>query len=134
MYVVSSSRNAVANARNRFQGMDKKVLCVCSAGVLRSPTLANLLHEQYGYNTRSAGIESSYALIPVSEALLEWADEICVVEKWMADALKNEIEGLYGDSGAITIYNLNVKDEYEYDDEELKQLLLAAYKRCQGWN
>lgn len=43
MSVIQSKRNQIANADNRFQGTDKRVLCLCSAGLLRSATIADIL-------------------------------------------------------------------------------------------
>ena len=61
---------------NSYQGDYKRVLTVCSANMLRSPTIAHVLASApYDYNTRSAGT-SNIALIPVTDALLFWADEI----------------------------------------------------------
>jgi predicted protein tyrosine phosphatase len=73
--IIKSPMNALHNVTNPYQGKDKRVLCLCSAGILRSPSCAVVLNSKYGYNTRAAGV-TDYALIPVSTALLEWADEI----------------------------------------------------------
>ena len=59
---------------NSYQGDYKRVLTVCSANMLRSPTMAHVLSaEPYNFNTRSAGI-AGFALIPVTEELLSWVD------------------------------------------------------------
>lgn len=43
---------------NSAQGRFRKVLCVCSAGVLRSPTAAWVFsNAPFNFNTRSAGTE-----------------------------------------------------------------------------
>lgn len=65
---------------NPFQGKDKKVLFVCSAGILRSATAARLYANKY--NTRCAGTGLDYALVPLSERLMDWADEIVFVNPW----------------------------------------------------
>ena len=52
---MNSNYNRLGNSRNIYQGKDKRVLCVCSAGLLRSPTAANVLHKEFGYNTRACG-------------------------------------------------------------------------------
>ena len=82
--------NALHNVTNPYQGKDKRVLCLCSAGCLRSPSCATILQKKYGYNTRSAGV-SDYALIPVNTALLKWADEIICVEQDVFDTLMNDL-------------------------------------------
>ena len=77
----NATRNQLSNVSNYFQGNAKKVLCVCSAGLLRSPTVANVLHQELGYNTRAVGTAKEYALIPITEALVAWADEIVFVDE-----------------------------------------------------
>ena len=78
--MIKSSYNQVGNSKNPFQGTTTKALCICSAGLLRSPTIAKFLSER-GYNTRAVGIATEYALIPLSTALVTWADEIHVVKE-----------------------------------------------------
>lgn len=69
--------NRIANSTNQFQGSYKRVLCVCSAGLLRSPTTALVLSQPpYNYNTRAAGLTKEFALVPVDPVLLHWADEV----------------------------------------------------------
>ncbi len=73
--------NRMHNAGNLHQGQYKKVLCVCSAGLLRSPTTAVVLSkEPYNFNTRAAGCVPDYALIKVDAVLIHWADEIVCME------------------------------------------------------
>ena len=65
------------NTKNRNQGPWKKVLTVCSAGLLRSPTIAHVLSlPPYNCNTRAAGANPEYALIKLDKVLVEWADAI----------------------------------------------------------
>ena len=114
----------MGNAKNYFQTDVKKVLCVCSAGLLRSPTMAWVLsQEPYNYNTRAAGITEEYALIPVDDVLLYWADEIVVAEDWMIEEL-----------GRIRkedkpVYSLQLPDEYEYRNPELVELIKERYEQ-----
>ena len=63
---------------NPYQGKDKKVLFVCSAGILRSATAARIYGKKY--NTRACG-SYGYALISFSANLLLWADEIVFVNQ-----------------------------------------------------
>ncbi len=82
------TRNQLANVHNRYQGNTPKVLFLCSAGLLRSATAAHTFSSPpYNWNTRTAGVEIEYALNPVNEALLEWADEIYVMQADHALAL-----------------------------------------------
>lgn len=114
-----ASRNQLANTRNEFQGPAKKVLCVCSAGLLRSPTMAHVLANRMGYNTRACGTSQEYALIPVTEALLFWADEIHVVKEQHRVVLSYLAEAnLERD---VVVYDL--PDDFERNDPELIRLI-----------
>lgn len=64
---------------NPYQGKDKRVVFVCSAGLLRSATAANI-YAAKGYNTRAAGSEY-YALVPLSVNLLAWAQKLVFMNK-----------------------------------------------------
>ena len=58
-----STFNKLANTRNPYQGTSKRVLCVCSAGLLRSPTIAWILsNPPFNFNTRAAGVSLEYVL------------------------------------------------------------------------
>ncbi len=70
---------------NPYQGSDRKVLFVCTMGILRSATGSRIYAHKY--NTRSAGTDDE-ALIPLTHILIEWADQIVFVNKenfWKAD-------------------------------------------------
>lgn len=115
--VVSMNRMAVID--NPYQGDAKRVLCVCSAGVLRSPTLAAYLNKTYGFNTRAVGVDSSYALIPISRALVMWADEIwCVSEEVhtkVINYIANDLKRNYTKDMKV----LELPDRFPYNDPEL---------------
>lgn len=116
-----SSRNKLANCHNRFQGPEKRVLCVCSAGLLRSPTMARVLAEEYNYNTRAVGLESEYALIDITDVLIEWADEVIVAERWMGLELMNRFPEL------TEFVCLDVPDQYNRMNPELVEAIKKAY-------
>ena len=63
---------------NPYQGKDKKVVFVYSAGILRSATAARLYAGKY--NTRACGSEE-YTLIKLSDDLVCWADQIVFVNE-----------------------------------------------------
>lgn len=65
---------------NPYQGNRKRILFVCSAGLLRSPTGAHVGSTR-GYNTRAAGSAQRYALIPITANLIEWAQKIVFVNR-----------------------------------------------------
>lgn len=116
--------NRLENVRNRYQTSAKKVLCLCSAGLLRSPTAANVLHQEYGYNTRAAGVAREYALIPVDEVLLSWADEIVCVNDEVLDelTLRHNLEKY---NAMVT--TLDIPDRFEWNDPELKRIIKEQY-------
>lgn len=115
---------------NPFQGKAKRVLCVCSAGLLRSPTMANVLHQKYGYNTRSAGVTIDFALIPVDEVLLMWADEIVCAE--MDHAMRVSAMASHYEIALPEVISLGIPDLYSFGDKDLIALIIAKYEKAKG--
>lgn len=104
---------------NHSQGQNLRVVFVCSAGMLRSPTAARVASD-YGINARSAGSHFHYALIPLSANLIKWADFIVfmnssnsleVVQKLQDGELLEELK----DKSIIW----NIEDTYNYMEESL---------------
>lgn len=131
--IPQAKRNQLSNVSNIYQTDTKRVLCVCSAGLLRSPTLANVLHQEFGYNTRACGTSQDYALIPITEALIAWADEIVFVDK----NARGDIEYVDQDEELLQSYGtkvltLDIPDEYNWNHNELRQACLEQYKQLQG--
>jgi len=117
--------NRIANSTNQFQGSYKRVLCVCSAGLLRSPTTALVLSQPpYNYNTRAAGLTKEFALVPVDPVLLHWADEIVCMNSEQAE----ELRSLLGDD-ETSIVVLDIEDSYRYRDPVLIEQIKAAYDK-----
>lgn len=109
---------------NSYQGDYKRVLTVCSANMLRSPTIALVLSmPPYDYNTRSAGT-SSFALIPVTEDLLMWADEIVCADTEHALIIRDKLMEYQIDK---PIVNLSIPDNYEYRNPELILMIRRRY-------
>jgi len=118
--------NRLANSSNRFQTDAKRVLTVCSAGLLRSPTAANVLHRLHGYNTRAVGHSEEYALIPIDEVHIEWADEVVCVHP----DVKRELDWKFQDSTAyakVDVVVLAIPDRYSWGDSELEKLIEKQY-------
>lgn len=115
---IKASRNQRANAKNPYQSKAPKALCVCSAGLLRSPTIAKVLLGK-GYNTRACGASLEYALIPLSQALLYWADKIFVVKEQEA-VVKAALKDLGYDTPVVV---LDIPDAFEYNDPNLVQII-----------
>lgn len=113
--------NRIANVANRFQGDSKKVLCVCSAGLLRSPTAAEVLsREPFSFNTRAAGMASEYALICVDDVLLAWADEIVCMENAHAEILRRRVDNKL-------VLSLDIEDDFVFRDPNLQRLVAERY-------
>ncbi len=107
--------NALHNCKNPFQGETTKVLCLCSAGLLRSPTLAGELYRR-GFNSRAAGVHD-YALIPVDQVLLSWADTIIFANKDLRYAIEDMLPA---DTNVI---ELAIPDQYEFRHPELVKII-----------
>ena len=116
---------------NMYQGHYKKVLCLCSAGCLRSPTAAVVLsQEPFNFNTRAAGLTVEYAIIPVEEGLLAWADEIVVMSDEQVIQVLDFVEksDVFGSTFKPNIVNLKIPDIYGYRDEKLMKLIKDKYE------
>lgn len=123
-------KNRLYNAHNPGQGNYKRVLCVCSAGLLRSPTAALVLSQPpFNFNTRAVGIEESYALVPIDEVLVEWADEIVCMTHQHRDMLLSRFP-----NAAAKIIVLNIPDSYEYRDPDLMRMVAEQYCNIQEGN
>jgi predicted protein tyrosine phosphatase len=111
--MIPATYNQLSNTHNPFQSKRKKILTVCSAGLLRSPTLAWILsNKPFDFNTRACGINEEYALIPISEALIEWADEIVVVEAYMKTIIHKH-------SPDSIVHVIEIPDQFETRSPEL---------------
>lgn len=124
------TRNRLGNVDNKYQGHFKKVLCVCSAGILRSPTLAVILAaEPFNFNTRAVGTDEEFALVPMDAAHVAWADEIVVMDLHQKAVVENtqaELEDMNRGFHLYTptpIHVANIPDNYGYRDPELIRLL-----------
>ena len=115
---MTQRQNAIWNCKNPHQGKDKKILCLCSAGLLRSPTIAKVLARLDGFNPRSAGV-NDYALIPVDEVLIHWADIIiCAHEEHRQMLITKQ---LITEDDPVVV--LNIPDKYAYNDPELIKII-----------
>jgi predicted protein tyrosine phosphatase len=101
---------------NSYQGPTPRILFVCSAGLLRSPTGASL-YNILGYNTRSCGSED-YALIPLSANLIEWAELIVFVNKYNYLGAQQTFKNLIPEWKCLV---LDIEDDYNYNDPKLIQ-------------
>lgn len=128
-------RNQLGVIFNAYQGKHKKVLTVCSAGCLRSPTAAHILSgEPWNFNTRCAGTSQEYAIIPVTEALIAWADIILVMDSdqqyyvnQMQQKLFNDLDNWTYDFEYKQVINLEIEDDYNYRNPTLVDIMKAKF-------
>jgi predicted protein tyrosine phosphatase len=120
----------LATSKNEYQGDYKRVLCLCTAGLLRSPTAAWVLsNEPYNYNTRSAGTYLGDSLNLVDSVLIEWADEIVCMQD---HHLERIIElGLNRNDKKFIV--LGIPDNFKYRDPTLINLIRESYDRERGY-
>jgi predicted protein tyrosine phosphatase len=116
------SRNQSSVVDNKWQGPAVRALFVCSAGILRSPTAAIHFAKTEGWNTRAVGVDHNFALIPVSEALMNWADVIFV----MTPDQRLDLKFRFGDGFSDKIFCLNIEDDFGFMDAELVRFLEAS--------
>jgi len=125
--MIKGKRNQLANVGNRFQTQVKKVVVVCSAGLLRSPTAANVLHTKFGFNTRAVGADKEFALIPLTQALIWWADEIVFVN-YDAFLLLDQEEKDEIESVAVKVIILKIEDDFDWMDADLRYAIQWQYE------
>lgn len=115
-----SKLNRIGNVANPFQGTHKRVLCVCSAGLLRSPTAAEVLSKgPFNFNTRAAGLSEEFALVVVDDVLLAWADEVVCMEMSQVATLL--------EMGAKQVVCLGIEDNFPFRDARLQELVAQKY-------
>lgn len=122
------TKERIGNASNRYQGRYKRVLAVCSGGLLRSPTIAHTLAaEPYNYNTRSVGTDPDYALNLIDQVVLEWADEIVCANVEHEQEVQRRLEEV--GITKKTIVCLKLEDVYPYRDRKLVHLIKKRYNQ-----
>lgn len=107
---------------NPYQGKAPRGLFVCSAGLLRSATMANYFAKK-GWNTRAAGTHN-YALVPLSFNLLMWAQHVYFVNRENYEVARKAFEG---HSRATAILDdaivLDITDQYPYNHPDLIRII-----------
>jgi predicted protein tyrosine phosphatase len=116
------TRNQEGVVFNPYQGDAVKALFVCSAGILRSPTAALHFAKTKGWNTRAVGDNKEFALIPVSEALMRWADVVFVMTADQRFHLKTN----FGESLNEKVFILNIEDDFAFMEPDLVKYLEAS--------
>lgn len=109
---------------NPYQDKEKRVLFICSAGILRSATAARIYAAKY--NTRAAG-SADYALIPVTHELLLWAQQVVFVNEENHKAVSKKFD--LSDFPCL-IKVLDIPDKYEHMHPELIKAFKEQYEDC----
>ena len=114
---------------NPYQGIASRYLFVCSAGLLRSPTAADVA-ATLGYNARSCG-SAEYALVPISVNLVHWANKIFFMEE---NNYHQALKSFFGDVETCSMLEhkavvWEIEDYYNRNDPILKdKILQLLYK------
>ena len=96
-----------------------KVLFVCDANRLRSPTAEAIFSGRPNLEVKSAGL-AKQATVPLTIELLEWADLIFVMEKRQRNIIQSKFKEIYQRKRIICLY---IPDDFEFMDPELIGLL-----------
>lgn len=104
------------------QGNYKRVLFVCSGGMLRSATAAQWASHAKGWNTRNCGTMDA-ALPPMHRNLAQWAEKIYCMENHHAEDFKYEFPW-----AADKVEVLNIPDKFHYRHPALLARLELALK------
>lgn len=98
-----------------------KVLFVCTANKLRSPTAEDVFRDYPGIEALSAGTDSA-APRPLTRELVASADLIFAMETHHRERIRSKFKQRPADSRIIA---LHIPDEYERGDPALIELLRA---------
>lgn len=94
-------------------------LFICSKNRWRSLTAENIFKDLPSHSVRSAGTDDD-ARIKVNLKLIQWADQIFVMEKKHQELLRLKFPAEIMKKQIII---LNIPDEYRYGDAELIEIL-----------
>ena len=111
--------------RVEWEGTALRVLFVCSAGLLRSPTAAFLAQRDLDWNTRAAGV-ADYALVPVTQQLVSWADYIVCMEQEHKEAICGRFSALHLED---RIRVLGIPDQFRRMEPELRIMVSEALSK-----
>ena len=104
----------------------RHVLFVCGKNRRRSPTAEAIFAASDGFEVSSAGTAADAECV-VSSDLVEWADEIVVMERRYARQLRQKFSAVLGEK---RIVSLDIPDNYMFMQDELIAVLQARSARC----
>jgi len=104
---------------NSYQTTARRLLFVCSVGMLRSPT-AQMVASRQGHNARAAGSDVKIALIPLSCNLINWAQHIIFMNAENAIQAQREFDAVgYKEDIIAKQIVWNFEDDYNWGDTAL---------------
>jgi predicted protein tyrosine phosphatase len=113
---------------NKFQTDAKRLLFVCSVGMLRSPT-AQMVATGMGFNARACGSEVDIALIPLSCNLINWANHIIFMNpENLTQAIKTFDPVGYKEDIEQKAIVWNINDDYNWGDTVLWNIVHEKLK------
>jgi len=102
------------------------ILFVCSEGLIRSPTAADMVETQPNVCALYCGINAKYSM-QLNKQLLDWGDRVIVFGQTNRSKIRRKFKGY---SHKITCWN--IPDEFYPNQPELKQLIWDCwYERVQ---
>jgi predicted protein tyrosine phosphatase len=123
---VSNERPHLGQLNLAAQGDFKRVLFVCSGGMLRSATAAQWAAATLDWNTRNCGTMDC-ALPPPHANVLEWAEVIYCMEQRHLDALAEQFPW-----AREKMLVLDIPDVFEYRNPHLIELLQQYFEAQLG--
>lgn len=96
----------------------------------RSPTAAWVLSRApFHFNTRSCGVDG-IALIPLTDTLVQWADEFVCMTEYHAAVVTSRLNRLELHK---PVYLLAVPDLFDYREPRLCRMISDRYIKHSGW-
>lgn len=112
---------------NPYQGNDARLLFVCSVGMLRSPTAADVATGM-GFNARSCGTDTM-ALIPLTANLIAWADTIFFMNRENYEQAMRTFSNTGWEEDIESKKSfIHVDDDYDRNDPTLRTICWHALK------
>jgi predicted protein tyrosine phosphatase len=102
-----------------------RLLFVCSANALRSPTAEAVFSQYHGVEATSAGTNHD-AENPVSGDLIEWADLIFAMERSHRKIIQQRFASVIGSKKILV---LGIPDKYQFMDPGLVNILKSKVNR-----
>lgn len=110
--------NRIGVTQNPYQGDYRKVLFLCTAGCLRSPTAMIVAARETDWNVRCAGTDPNFSIIPCDEVLLHWADDVVVMQDHHYQDIKDTMDAM-PNTYRPTVHNFNLEDCHAFMSEPL---------------